>query len=609
MAKKWQKTNLKGESMKYGTNSGLIMLKKDNGIIIDSTSSYLKKVVKTSDDELTWQLLVCLKKPHELNEIASKLNLNIDETKNIIDTLLIKKLIVQNPLTENDKFFRVDRFVNSLPDITYLEYKKNIDKVTIMILGVGTAGSYAIEFLSKLGFTNFIIIDSDIVEYKNIVSQNYTVNDIDLLKVEVLKKKYSDCNIIAINKKITSYDDLNILINKYNPQYLLSNADDANLVINILNNVFNDHEEIKILESGYNVSEVQFELIDKNNYTFLLEKFIEMRDYFIVNNEFNGIVDNSGMIFQSFISAFFSSKFIFDDMTNLPNADWGRFNLLENKYFFDNRFYWSDFGNYIFRYRKDNNLELQRVNTIETDQSLDANIKLFLASNTNKKAFEFLKNLNLNVTDNQNISVNNLKTLLISYGHSQFNSKIIDSKHIIDNNIALFAKGNNLTEVNYAEPINVYENRIFIGSQGTDAIINFIHETFHTLLFGITQDTYKHEEFVLKNMLNFCIYLKNEKSKYFQYVASLMINYIQGYYLDDFMIVNKEKSDLLGESMIFYNSLDYDSMKQKNRMDLDSFIEKKSKNKPKFYFLRYTYPVENNLFLLKKVVSSLRREE
>lgn len=61
MAKKWQKTNLKGESMKYGTNSGLIMLKKDNGIIIDSTSSYLKKVVKTSDDELTWQLLVCLK--------------------------------------------------------------------------------------------------------------------------------------------------------------------------------------------------------------------------------------------------------------------------------------------------------------------------------------------------------------------------------------------------------------------------------------------------------------------------------------------------------------------------------------------------------------------
>lgn len=593
--------------MKYGTNSGLIMLKKENGIIIDSTSNYLKKIVKTSDDDLTWKILLYLRKPKDITNISSHLNLEVSEVKQIIKVLLEKNLIVENPLTDKDKFFRVDRFINSLPNITYSEYRKKISQVKIMILGVGTAGSYTIEFLSKLGFNNFIIIDNDTVERKNIVSQNYFESDIGLLKTDVLKRRYSDCKIISINKKIKDYSEINKLLNKYHPQYLLSNADDADLVIDILGNVFFDHKELKILESGYNVSEVQFELIDKSNWKFFKEKFIEMRDYFMMDTEFNGIVDNSGMIFQAFISSFFSSKFIFDDITKLANPNWGRFNLLEDKYFFDDRFYWSDFQKYLIRYREDNSEETFNEDSNLKNEEFDDGVKLFLASKSNEDAFQFLRSLDVpKLKYSEGLSLEKIKDDLIDYAEHEFNSKIIDVKNIIDRNIVIIANNSNSQNRNYSESINSFENRIYIGSHGTDIIVNYLHETFHTLYFNLSNDSYKHEEFVLKNMLKFCLFLKNERKEYFKYLSSLIISYIQGYYLDDYLIVNKEKYELLGTSLNFYKSLDYSSMKICNKEEFNSYIEKKTKNKPKFYYLKYTYPVENNLQILKKITSELR---
>ena len=596
--------------MKYGANSGLMMLRKKDGIIIDSTSNYFKKIVKTSDDDFTWKLLLFLKEPHEINEISSYMNLPLYETEEIVNKLLSEKLIVENPLTEKDKFFRVDRFVNSLPNITYLEYEKAVKKINIMILGVGTAGSYAIELLSKLGFINFVIIDSDTVEYKNLVSQNYSKNDIGMLKVKVLKEKYSDCNIIAINKKIHNYKEINKLLDKYNPQYFLSNADDVDLVLDILAHIFKDHQNIKILESGYNISEIQFELIDKNNYKFFAEKFREMRNYFMTGNDFNGIVDNSGMIFQSFISAFFSAKYIFDDVTNLADPDWGRFNLLEDKYFFDNRFYWSDFQKYMFRYREDNNEDFNKDtrNIVRKKPELDYKAKLFLATKSrNDAAFTFLKNLNLPEVSNKNeISIELLKELLVDYSGTIFDAKVIDYKYIINNNIVLFPNNSTSVKRNYSERANYFENRIYINSSGYGKYVNFIHETFHTLLFNITNDVYTHEEFVLNNMLNFCLYLNKSNEKLFTYLANSIINYVQGYYLDDYIIVNKEKSDLLNESTAFFNSLDYSSMNLRNKKELKNFINNKTKGKTKFYYLRYTQPVENNLQLIEDIVKRIK---
>lgn len=594
--------------MKYGVNSGLIMLKKEDGIIINSTNNYFKEIVKTSDNNFTWKLLNFLKKPQDFNSIKQYFNLTHSDTLKILNTLLNKKLIIENPLTEKNGFFRVDRFINSLPNITFTEYTQKIKSINIMILGIGTAGSYTLEFLSKLGFKNFIIIDNDVVEAKNIVSQNYRYNDIGSLKTKVLKKKYSNCNIIPISKKIRSYTELKQLLQIYNPQYLLSNADDSKLVIDILNNVFKDYPSLKILESGYNVAEVQFELINKYNYKFFKREFIKMQNYFMKNGNFNGIADNSGIIFHSFISAFFSSKFIFDDITGLSTSDWGRFNLIENKYFLDNRFYWSDFQKYVYRYRKDHELSLSN-NSIPTKKDWNDKIKLFLIKKFDDTAFKFLKNLNIHRIDKpQSLTIDKLKKLLIQYSTSTFNSKLISTKDVINNNIVLFADNFNSTHNNYSERANGLENRIYIGAKGEDKIVNYIHETFHTLLFNISNDSYIHENFVLENMLHFCIFLKNKNNRYFEYISKLIITYIQGYYLDDFLLVNKEKFEVLNQSYKFYEKLDYTSMKVKSKNEFNKAIENKTKNKPKFYFIRYTYPVENNLNLIKEIVSDLNME-
>lgn len=590
--------------MKYGTNSGLILLKKQDGIIINSTNNYLKRIVKTSDNEMTWKLLKYLESSKSAEEIAKFLNTNKSNTERILKTLMDNNLVVENPLNEHNRWYRLDRFINSLSHMTYLKYRNIVDKQTIMILGVGSAGSYAIEFLSKLGFKRFVIIDSDRVEEKNLIAQNYLKSDIGSSKVDVLKDKYAECDIVPISKHINSYNELKILLNKYKPSYLLSNADDADLVIEILDKIFNDFSELKILESGYNVSEVQFELIDKNNYSYFKDKFIDMRNYFLPENKFDGIVTNSGIIFQSIISAFMSAKYIFDDITKLSSANWGRFNFIENKYFFDNRFYWSEFQGYVNRARLDR-IDMDTISStkvMKNDTELDDRQRIFLVEKLNTAPFEFLFKLNLPTAHETEASFDDIRKLLIRYCSKKFNSKIINSEQIINNNVLMVVQDRTLRRQNYSER-TAFETRIYIGSDSNDAYVNYIHETFHTLLFELTKNEYIHEEFVLRNMIDFCLFLNDVGDTNFESIASSIILYIQAYYLDDFIIVNKEKNDILGNSQpeITRFFKDYDIKES----ELSRLISKKMERP--LYYIKYTRAVEENYDGLKQLANLILR--
>lgn len=267
--------------MNYGTNTGLIILKNNEGIIINSTNNHFKRIVKTSDDELVWNLLKFLKNPKNKEEIKNFIGKNSKQTNKLIETSLQNNLIVKDPISSSNKFFRLERLINTFPNTNFKQYIKKAKNTPIMILGLGTAGSYTLEFLSKLGFDNFILIDGDVVEEKNIIAQNYLYKDINLKKVNVLKRRYSQLNITIIDRKINNYTEIEQLLEKYHPKYLLSNADDGKLVIEILSNIFKKHKDIKILETGYNVAETQFELIDINNYEFYVEKFKECKNIFL----------------------------------------------------------------------------------------------------------------------------------------------------------------------------------------------------------------------------------------------------------------------------------------------------------------------------------------
>lgn len=74
---------------------------------------------------------------------------------------------------------------------------------TIHLIGAGAVGSNVANQLVRLGFTNIIIYDFDIINSHNITNQMYNNSDIGKLKVEALKE-----HLLAINP------NLSLIINK-----------------------------------------------------------------------------------------------------------------------------------------------------------------------------------------------------------------------------------------------------------------------------------------------------------------------------------------------------------------------------------------------------------
>lgn len=60
-------------------------------------------------------------------------------------------------------------------------------KEKIHIIGCGAIGSTLAFFMAKLGLTNIVLWDEDIVEDKNVANQMYGFNDIGRLKTEALR--------------------------------------------------------------------------------------------------------------------------------------------------------------------------------------------------------------------------------------------------------------------------------------------------------------------------------------------------------------------------------------------------------------------------------------
>lgn len=88
--------------------------------------------------------------------------------------------------------------------------KDNLNKVinkTILIIGLGGVGSYALESLVRSGIKKLIIVDYDRIDITNLNRQLMTNrNNIDKFKVEIWKQRIDkinpDCEVIGINKKI-----------------------------------------------------------------------------------------------------------------------------------------------------------------------------------------------------------------------------------------------------------------------------------------------------------------------------------------------------------------------------------------------------------------------
>lgn len=89
---------------------------------------------------------------------------------------------------------------------------EKINKITVLIIGLGGVGGYTLEALARLGIAKFILVDGDKVETTNINRQIIaTTKTIDMYKTNAWEKRILEINPSAQIKKISTFiDDQNI---------------------------------------------------------------------------------------------------------------------------------------------------------------------------------------------------------------------------------------------------------------------------------------------------------------------------------------------------------------------------------------------------------------
>ncbi|EAL1123076.1 ThiF family adenylyltransferase [Campylobacter coli] len=146
-----------------------------------------------------------------IKEIANKNNFDLNTLVQLIEFLNTKNILIK--VDEDYIDYDINyRLINLLEDYAISTGQINsilntLAQKVVLIVGMGTAGSYIVDMLCRSGIKNFIIVDDDIVDITNLHRQNmYFENDVGKLKIDCiereLKKIYDDVNIIKISKKL-----------------------------------------------------------------------------------------------------------------------------------------------------------------------------------------------------------------------------------------------------------------------------------------------------------------------------------------------------------------------------------------------------------------------
>lgn len=80
-------------------------------------------------------------------------------------------------------------------------------KSQIIVIGVGSVGSFVVLNLAKLGFNNITVIDFDKVEAHNIPNQFYRMSDVNKLKTVALKEVVEDYTGVKIKTMDVEVDE------------------------------------------------------------------------------------------------------------------------------------------------------------------------------------------------------------------------------------------------------------------------------------------------------------------------------------------------------------------------------------------------------------------
>jgi len=611
--------------MKYYLKKGMFWVLKDEEIFFYYTNPYLHTGIKSTDNVKLFNLLKALKEPISIEEL-NNLSLfdNNEDLESALAYLLSKGYIVKTDKRNKKVDKRLRSYVDSIPHVSFDQYKDKIENTNVCILGVGTAGSYIPEALFKLGINNLVLIDPDKVEINNLRAQSYSEQDVGDFKVQALKKRYQysqNLKITTHSKFILDYNDLKNTINLEELDYLLICADDTNLTIDILENIFIDYPFIKVTLSGYACFQQHNILLTSKSYKHILK---EIKESLLLSNFDDSIIENSGVIFNALFSSLSTAKLIFDNILNTSNSSISRADFLKNTYFIGNRIQYNEFMDYensrvnnhfynfsnfttkekVIDWIKELNIDNLRENNmkVKTPIRVEEN-SYIITKNPDRNSFNEMMNIKNRLkmpNHDSKISKECLLIFLFDFMDEFFEQSIVQkTKDLFNNDLinfdnTIFVSKSPMT---ISSGKDVYINNIIYDGYTTEGLNSLIHETFHALLyFTGEKNIYNHENFVLKTHILFLQYYFEEES-----IIPLRKSFIFGNvhdYITSYLACEYEKYTYLGSIDSFYNH--WSDVDSKELLDILKF---KINKKEPFFSYRYVKAMNQNMFLFKELVN------
>jgi molybdopterin/thiamine biosynthesis adenylyltransferase len=102
-----------------------------------------------------------------------------------------------------------------------------MNKRKIMIIGAGGIGSFLVQFLSKLKIYDLTVFDSDKVERKNVLYQNYNVSHVGDTKARSIQTQFnvkSQPYDVVIDRDLDKYDLVVCCVDNMSTRRMLYNS-------------------------------------------------------------------------------------------------------------------------------------------------------------------------------------------------------------------------------------------------------------------------------------------------------------------------------------------------------------------------------------------------
>lgn len=157
---------------------------------------------------------------------------------------------------EKGKYHRQLLFLDELTDSREetLELQKRIENSKIGIFGVGGIGTWIINGLYQIGVGEIRISDPDVVEETNLNRQLFfDTRDVGRYKVDVVKEKLKDANVIPFKKRVEPNQNLEDIVSGCN--FLVNCADSPSVTetTRIINEYASQNEIAYCIAGGYNM--------------------------------------------------------------------------------------------------------------------------------------------------------------------------------------------------------------------------------------------------------------------------------------------------------------------------------------------------------------------